>query len=50
MIYIQEVKGLVYALYSVVIVVTCLYILLNMTMAILKYKYAQVKANTLEEE
>lgn len=50
MIYIQEVKGLIYALYSVVIVVTCLYILLNMTMAILKYKYAQVKANTLEEE
>lgn len=33
-----------------IIVVTCLYILLNMTMAILKYKYAQVKNNTLEEE
>lgn len=50
MIYIQQVKGLVYSLYSVAIVVICLYILLNMTMAILKYKYAQVKSNKIEEQ
>lgn len=43
-------KGLVYSLYSFLIVVTCLYILLNMTMAILKYKYSQVKSNRIEEE
>ena len=49
MIYIQNVRGLVYSLYSLLIVITCLYILLNMTMAILKYKYAQVKANHVEE-
>lgn len=50
MIGIQKVKGHVYSLYSVLIVVTCLYILLNMTMAILKYKYSQVKSNRIEEE
>jgi len=47
MIYIEQTKGLVYAVYSVLIVITCLYILLNMTMAILKYKYSQVKKNNV---
>ena len=50
MMYIQQTKGLVYSLYSILIVITCLYILLNMTMAILKYKYSQVKKNNVEEE
>lgn len=48
--YIQKVKGYAYALYSILIVVTCVYILLNMTMAILKYKYAQVKSNSIDDE
>ena len=50
MIYIQQTKGLVYSFYAILIVITCLYILLNMTMAILKYKYSQVKKNNVEEE
>jgi hypothetical protein len=50
MIYIEHAKGLMYAIYSIMIVITCLYILLNMTMAILKYKYSQVKKNHVEEE
>ena len=49
MMYIQQTKGLIYSLYSILIVITCLYILLNMTMAILKYKYSQVKKNDVEE-
>lgn len=50
MIYIKQTRGLMYAVYSILIVITCLYILLNMTMAILKYKYSQVKKNHVEEE
>lgn len=34
-------------LYSVAIVFFCEYVILNMTMAILKYKYSQVKGNTI---
>lgn len=34
--------------YCVLIIFFCEYVLLNMTMAILKYKYAQVKGNTAE--
>lgn len=37
-------------LYSLLIVFFCEYVLLNMTMAILKYKYSQVKGNTIEED
>ena len=36
--------------YSLLIVFFCEYVLLNMTMAILKYKYSQVKGNAIEEE
>ena len=50
MMYIQQTKGLAYSIYSIVIVIVCLFILLNMTMAILKYKYSQVKKNNVEEE
>lgn len=34
-------------IYSLLIVFLCEYVLLNMTMAILKYKYSQVKGNTI---
>jgi hypothetical protein len=34
-------------IYSVMIVFFCEYVLLNMTLAILKYKYSQVKGNTI---
>lgn len=37
-------------IYSILIIFFCEYVLLNMTMAILKYKYSQVKGNTIEEE
>ena len=47
---IQKTKGFVYIIYSILIIFICLYILLNMTMAILKYKYGQVKQNVIEEE
>lgn len=47
---IQLVSGFVYCVYSLLIVFICEYVLLNMTMAILKYKYAQVKGNVIEEE
>jgi hypothetical protein len=50
MVYTQQTKGFVYAIYEVLILLVCLYILLNMTMAILKYKFAQVKKNAIEEE
>jgi len=35
-------------IYSVAIVFFCEYVLLNMTLAILKYKYSQVKGDTIE--
>ena len=34
-------------MYSLLIIFFCEYVLLNMTMAILKYKYSQVKGNTI---
>lgn len=34
-------------IYSLMIVFFCEYVLLNMTLAILKYKYSQVKGNTI---
>ena len=37
-------------IYSIMIVFFCEYVLLNMTLAILKYKYSQVKGNSIEEE
>lgn len=36
--------------YCVLIIFLCEYVLLNMTMAILKYKYTQVKGDKAEEE
>ena len=50
MIYLQRTYSPVAFIYSIMIVFFCEYVLLNMTMAILKYKYAQVKGNTIEEE
>jgi hypothetical protein len=47
---IQMVSGFIYCLYSLLIVFICEYVLLNMTLAILKYKYSQVKDNLIEEE
>jgi hypothetical protein len=44
---IQMASGFVYCVYSLLIVFACEYVLLNMTMAILKYKYAQVKDNVI---
>jgi hypothetical protein len=38
------------AVYSLIIIFFCEYVILNMTMAILKYKYSQVKDNTIDEE
>jgi len=32
------------------ILIVCNYVLLNMVLAILKYKYQQVKSNVIEEE
>ena len=46
---IQKTSGYVYFLYSVMIIFICEYVLLNMTMAILKYKYGQVKENALRD-
>ncbi len=43
-------NGFIYCVYSLLIVFTCEYVLLNMTLAILKYKYAQVKGNVIEED
>lgn len=43
-------NGIIYCVYSLLIVFTCEYVLLNMTLAILKYKYAQVKDNVIEED
>jgi hypothetical protein len=47
---VQMTNGFVYCVYSLLIVFTCEYVLLNMTLAILKYKYAQVKDNVIEDE
>lgn len=47
---IQIISGAVYFIYSILIVFICEYVLLNMTLAILKYKYSQVKDNLIEEE
>jgi hypothetical protein len=47
---IQMTNGVVYCVYSLLIVFTCEYVLLNMTLAILKFKYAQVKDNVIEED
>ena len=48
--YIQNTSGLIYGIYALLIVLICEFVLLNMTMAILKYKYSQVKGNAIEEE
>lgn len=50
MISLQKCYSVVSVLYSLLIIFFCEYVLLNMTMAILKYKYSQVKGNTIEEE
>lgn len=50
MIGLQKAYSPVAVLYSLLIVFFCEYVLLNMTLAILKYKYSQVKGNTIEEE
>lgn len=50
MISIQQTYSPVAFIYSIMIVFFCEFVLLNMTMAILKYKYAQVKGNTIEDE
>lgn len=50
MIALEQCYSVVCALYCVAIVFLCEYVLLNMTLAILKYKYAQVKDNSIEEE
>lgn len=47
---IQLTSGFIYCVYSLLIVFICEYVLLNMTLAILKYKYAQVKDNLIEED
>jgi hypothetical protein len=47
---VQMTNGVIYCVYSLLIVFTCEYVLLNMTLAILKYKYAQVKDNVIEED
>jgi len=49
MVSIEKSTGFAYCLYSLMIVFFCEYVLLNMTMAILKYKYSQVKGNSIEE-
>mgnify|MGYP000924458976 FL=1 len=50
MIQLQQCYSVVCFLYCVLIVFFCEYVLLNITLAILKYKYAQVKDNSVEEE
>lgn len=50
MVNLQAAYSMFAAVYSLLIVFFCEYVLLNMTMAILKYKYSQVKGNTIEEE
>ena len=45
--YIQNTSGLIYGIYALLIVLICEFVLLNMTMAILKYKYSQVKGNAI---
>lgn len=50
MIQLEESYSAVCFLYCVAIVFLCEYVLLNITLAILKYKYAQVKDNSAEEE
>lgn len=50
MVNIQQSSGIAYCVYSILIVLICDYVLLNMTLAILKYKYAQVKGNSIQEE
>lgn len=50
MIFLQKCYSPFTAVYSLLIVFLCEYVLLNMTMAILKYKYSQVKGNTIEED
>ena len=47
MISLQKSYSVVCVLYSLLIIFFCEYVLLNMTMAILKYKYSQVKGNTI---
>ena len=49
MVNIQKAYSMYAFVYSVLIVFFCEYVLLNMTLAILKYKYSQVKGNTIEE-
>ena len=50
MINIQQAYSPYAFVYSVLIVFFCEYVLLNMTLAILKYKYSQVKGNAIEED
>lgn len=50
MVSLQKCYSIVSVIYSILIIFFCEYVLLNMTMAILKYKYSQVKGNTIEEE
>ena len=47
MISLQKSYSVVSVFYSLLIIFFCEYVLLNMTMAILKYKYSQVKGNTI---
>lgn len=49
MISLQKCYSVAAVIYSLLIIFFCEYVLLNMTMAILKYKYSQVKGNTIEE-
>jgi hypothetical protein len=49
MIGLEQSYSVVCCLYCVLIVFLCEYVLLNITLAILKYKYAQVKDNSIEE-
>lgn len=46
----QITTGFAYCFYAIAIVFICEYVLLNMTLAILKYKYSQVKGNAIEED
>lgn len=48
MVNLQACYSMLAAFYSLLIIFFCEYVVLNMTMAILKYKYSQVKGNTIQ--
>lgn len=50
MLYLEEGYSFLSFIYSIGVIISCEYITLNMTMAILKYKYSEVKMNKIEEE